>query len=163
LVVNLVRDGALWIAGEPVQADVVALWAEPTGDPDAAEMTFRYFMEYRFTTRDGKTITNVAQVSASEWGGLGTLGSGRPAYDAFDDAVVQPAAPVYREQRHVPVEAAGGLETGRQVRAVYLPLYPEHNRLDESRFIPVLACAYVPLLLFGGGVLFWGWRSLRPA
>lgn len=39
-----------------------------------------------------------------------------------------------------------GIGIGSPVDVVYFTLYPAHNRLDDSRYIPVLACAYVPLV-----------------
>lgn len=55
-----------------------------------------------------------------------------------------------------------GLELGDSVEVVYLPLYPAHNRLDDSRLVPVLACAYVPLVFLSGAGLVWGWRLSEP-
>jgi hypothetical protein len=40
--------------------------------------------------------------------------------------------------------------------------YPVHNRLDEARIIPVLACAYVPLFFLSLAGLVVGWKLLRP-
>jgi hypothetical protein len=45
---------------------------------------------------------------------------------------------------------------------VYFPLYPQHNRIQESRFISVLACAYVPLVILAWAALGVGWYLLRP-
>jgi hypothetical protein len=58
-------------------------------------------------------------------------------------------------------EWAGG--DGGQVDVVYFPPYPQHNRLDDSRYVPLLACSYVPLILIAGAVLAAGWQLLRPA
>ena len=46
---------------------------------------------------------------------------------------------------------------GAEIDVIYFVLYPSHNRLDDTRFIPVLLVAYFPLaaLAFfglGGGV-----------
>jgi hypothetical protein len=58
--------------------------------------------------------------------------------------------------------AAINLAKDASLAVVYFPLYPAHNRLDESRYIPLLACAYVPLILFSLGALGAGWRLVRP-
>jgi hypothetical protein len=55
-----------------------------------------------------------------------------------------------------------GLGLGAAVEVVYLPLYPAHNRLDDSRLVPVLACAYLPLVFLSGAGLVWGWRLAEP-
>jgi len=36
---------------------------------------------------------------------------------------------------------------GWKVPVAYFPLYPAYNRLDDSRYVPFLACLYVPLLV----------------
>jgi len=54
------------------------------------------------------------------------------------------------------------LGLGGAVEVVYLPLYPAHNRLDDSRLVPVLACTYLPLMFLSGAGLVWGWRLSEP-
>ena len=54
------------------------------------------------------------------------------------------------------------LGLGGSVEVVYLPLYPAHNRLDDSRLVPVLACAYLPLVFLSGAGLAWGWSLSEP-
>jgi hypothetical protein len=54
------------------------------------------------------------------------------------------------------------VDVGTTVPIVYFPLYPDHNRLDESRYVPLLACAYVPLVLLCLGVVGAGWHVIRP-
>lgn len=54
------------------------------------------------------------------------------------------------------------LEEGGDVLVVYFPLYPQHNRVDESRFVPMLACAYLPLAIVAWASLGVGWYLLRP-
>jgi hypothetical protein len=46
---------------------------------------------------------------------------------------------------------------------VYFPLYPAHSRLQESRFVPVLACAYVPLMVVAWALLGLAVYVMRPA
>ena len=56
-----------------------------------------------------------------------------------------------------------GLGEGSPITVLYFPLYPEHNRLDDSRYISVLACAYLPFLLLSLLMLTAGWRLIRSA
>jgi hypothetical protein len=162
LAVSLVKDGSLWILGTRTQAEVVDLWAEATSAPDAPELTFRYFMQYTFTTTSGRVLTETSTVGSGEWAGLGTVGRGQTGVDFFDNVELSAAAPVYQEQRHVPQEAIGGLEKGGSINVVYFPLYPSHNRIDDSRFVPALACAYIPFLLVCAFAASVGWRLARP-
>lgn len=162
LAFSLVKDGSLWILGTRTRAQIVDLWAEATSDPDAPEVTFRYFMQYRFTTPGGRVITETSTVSAGEWAGLGTAGRGQKGVDFFDDVELSAAAPVYQEQSHVPQEAIGGLEEGGSIDVVYFSPYPSHNRIDDSRFVPALACAYLPFLILCALCAAVGWRLGRP-
>jgi hypothetical protein len=81
--------------------------------------------------------------------------------DTYDGEAEGPAAPVYQEQEHLTEFNAGGLATAGDVSVIYFPLYPAHNRLEESRFIPLLACTYVPLLIAGGIMLLLGRQLLQ--
>lgn len=54
------------------------------------------------------------------------------------------------------------LEEGGNVSVVYFPPYPQHNRVDEARFVPMLACAYLPLVVVAWASLGVGWYLLRP-
>jgi len=56
----------------------------------------------------------------------------------------------------------GALTEGGPLDVVYFPLYPQHNRVDESRYVTFLACAYVPLVVLTWGVLGAGLYLLRP-
>jgi hypothetical protein len=105
--------------------------------------TFRWFVRYQFKMPDGQVVTGVSRISANEWA---ALGNGAPLEVSYEGE-----AP--RDQRF------GAVADGGWVNVVYLPAYPAHNRLDESRFVPVLACAYVPLTLLGCAGLAAG-RSL---
>jgi hypothetical protein len=162
LAVSLVKDGSLWILGTRTQAEVVDLWAEVSSAPDAPELTFRYFMQYSFTTPSGRVITETSTVGAGEWAGLGTVGRGQTGVDFFDNVELSAAAPVYQEQSHVPQEAIGGLEKGGMIDVVYFSLYPSHNRVDDSRFVPALACAYIPFLFLCALFVAVGWRLAAP-
>ena len=57
----------------------------------------------------------------------------------------------------------GNLEEGGPVDVVYFPLYPAYSRLEESRFVPLLACAYIPLIIVAWASLGSGYTLLRPA
>jgi hypothetical protein len=131
LVVNVITDFSIWILGRRTTAEVVAAWVEETSEENATEKTFEYFVRYRFSTPSGKVFSRTARVGVQEWGGLGMGG---------------PVGAIYQEQRNVPTHGVGSLERGIPVAVVYFPLYPAHNRLDDSRFVPLLACTYVPLI-----------------
>jgi len=55
-----------------------------------------------------------------------------------------------------------GLGVGSPVVVGYFPLYPAHNRLDNSRYVPLYVCAYVPALFLSWLGLAAGWSMLRP-
>jgi hypothetical protein len=57
----------------------------------------------------------------------------------------------------------GALEEGGPVRIIYFPLVPSHSRLEESRFVPALACAYLPLVVVAWALLGAAWYLIRPA
>jgi hypothetical protein len=124
IAVNLATDLSIWILGRHTSAEVIATWAEETGEEKTTEPTFEYFVRYRFSTSSGEVFTRTTQVGVQEWGGLGMGG---------------PVAAIYQEQRKVPTHSVDGLEGGRSIAVVYFPLYPAHNRLDDSRFVPLLA------------------------
>ena len=159
--IELGQDLALWLFGERVDAAVVDRWAEPlSGDRDG-ELDFRYYVQYRFSAADGRVFTRTTTIGPLEWAGGGYAGSGQSRVDFYDQEAVGPAAPVYQEQKHVIEFGGGALAVEERVPVVYFRLYPKHNRLDQSRFIPALACAYVPLLVVGVGGLVAAWRFLR--
>ncbi len=54
------------------------------------------------------------------------------------------------------------LEKGGSIDVVYFPLFPRHNRIDDSRFVPALACAYIPFLFLCAFAAATGWRLARP-
>jgi hypothetical protein len=59
-------------------------------------------------------------------------------------------------------EWASGDGSG-QVDVVYFPPCPQHNRLDDSRYVPLLACTYVPVILIAAAMLAASWQLFRPA
>jgi hypothetical protein len=133
---NFVQDASLWILGRRAQAQVVDVWIEQNAGEREAP-TFRWFIRYQFTTLNGRLVTGVSRVSAAELAALGHTGSVDVVYSEEEAA----------HRNEVAIDDAGW------VNVVYFPPYPVHNRLDESRFVPVLACAYVPLILLGGASL----------
>jgi len=143
--VNLSRDISLWVLGRRTTAQVTDAWVEQS-DSGVGASAFTYFIRYEFTTLHDKTVTGLSRVGAQEWAGLGMGG---------------PVTVIYQEQTKVPQYGIGGLEPGNPVAVVYFPLCPAHNRLDEARLVPVLACSYVPLILLGWGALLGGRHLLR--
>ena len=132
LVVNLATDLSVWILGRRTTAEVVAAWVEETSEENATEQTFEYFVRYRFSTSSGEVFTRTTRVGVQEWGGLGMSG---------------PVEAIYQKQQKVPTHGVRG--EGLSIAVVYFPPYPAHNRLDDSRFVPLLACTYVPLIGLG--------------
>lgn len=41
-----------------------------------------------------------------------------------------------------------GLATGDEVAILYAPTNPANNRLDDSRFVPLMVCSYIPFIIF---------------
>jgi hypothetical protein len=138
---NLVQDASLWVLGRQTEAQVVAAWIEQDTQERADAPTFRWFIRYQFKMRDGQVVTGTSRVSAQEWASIGGA---------------DPVDVVYEEREIGEQGDVGAVEDGSWVDVVYLPAYPAHNRLDESRFVPVLACAYIPLILMGAAGLAAG-------
>jgi hypothetical protein len=158
--IELGQDLALWLFGERVEAAVVDRWALPLGEDGQGELSFRYYVQYRFETPAGQVYTRTTTIGSQEWAGGGYAGSSKPRVDFYDQEAVGPAAPVYQEQKHLIEFAGGALAVEERVPVVYFRLYPQHNRLDQSRFIPAFACAYVPLVVAAVGGLLMAWRLL---
>ena len=154
------KDVALWVFGRHVAATVVDRWAEPVGDKSREELSFHYYVRYRFATPDGRIVTSVKPVAVQEWVGVSAGAHGSASVDWFDGSSQGPAAPVYQEQEHL-AEFNAGMEAGGTVDVVYFPLYPAHNRMAEGRFVPLLACTYLPLFLLGGAALAGARQLLR--
>lgn len=140
---SLAKDLAIWVSGQRCAAEAVDIWVEQVPNDTGAPGS-RYYLGYECTTLDGRTFTGTSRVAPQEWSGLGMGETARAAY---------------QEQASVPTHDIGGLEPSRAVAVIYFPLYPAHNRLDESRLVPVLACSYTPLVLLGCGSLV-GWCRL---
>ena len=51
-------------------------------------------------------------------------------------------------------------EEGGEVDIIYASFNPSINRVDDSRFRPLLACSYIPFILIVWFSLVWGWNIL---
>jgi hypothetical protein len=159
---SLVRDGSLWLFGRKTRATVVESWAEQTSEEGASEVTFDYFVRYQFETDRGQVVTSTSRVGAGEWIGVGYGQQASVRHDVIDGRSQDAAAPaVFQNQKHITEDTSGGLEEGTGMDIVYFPLYPAHNRLDESRFVSLLACAYLPFVVVGAVATAVGWRLFR--
>jgi hypothetical protein len=124
LVYSLANDLSIWVLGRHAEAEVMELGVISTNDVEEGELTFDYFVKYRFATPGGQVVVDTVLLDVREW---------------------------------------GALTEGGPLDVVYFPLYPQHNRVDESRYVTVLACAYIPLVLLTWGILGAGLYLLRPA
>lgn len=123
LLYSLVMDLSIWVLGRHTEAEVMELSVERTSANEEGELTFDYFVRYRFSTPTGQVVVDTSQLDVREW---------------------------------------GSLTEGGPLDVVYFPLYPQHNRIEESRFVSVLACAYVPLFVLVWAAVGAGWYLLRP-
>ena len=117
------RDLSVWVLGRQVDAQVVELSVVRTSSSDEQEMTFDYYVTYRFTTAGGRSVANTVKADVREW---------------------------------------GALTEGGPVSVVYFPLLPAPNRLDDSRFVSLLACSYLPLIVLGWAALGIGLYLVQP-
>lgn len=53
-----------------------------------------------------------------------------------------------------------GLSPGTEVIVMYSSLNPENNRIDDSRFMPMLLCSYVPFVIIAWFLVVNGWKIL---
>jgi hypothetical protein len=150
LLFALGQDLSLWVFGQSTTGQVIDSWAEAMNEGEQEELYFRYFVHYRFSTPKGQVIVSTKPVSAQEWVGVGHGGRGQGGADFYSGEAVGASAPVYQEQEHLSEFTEGGLLDAPEVAVVYFPLYPAHNRLEESRYVPLLACTYMPLLVVAG-------------
>jgi hypothetical protein len=155
--------GPCWLFGKKTSAVVVESWVEQTSAEGASEVTFDYFIRYQFTTENGQIITSSSRVGAGEWIGVGYGQQASVRHDAMDDQAQPVAAPDFQDQKHITEHTSGGMEEGKAVGVVYFSLYPEHNQLDESRFVTILACAYMPFVLVSVTAIIGGLRLVRSA
>lgn len=52
------------------------------------------------------------------------------------------------------------LSAGQEVEVVYSPLDPSNNRIDDSRYLSILLCSYVPIIFLCWLLLYAGWNIL---
>ena len=162
VLISLVRDGSLWVFGKKTAAYVTESWAEQTSPQGDSEVTFDYFIRYQFETDRGELITDSSRVAAGEWVGVGYGQQGSVRHDVMDGAAQSAAAPaVFQDQKRITEHTAGGLTEGATLEIVYFPPFPTHNRLDESRFVSLLACAYLPFIFVGVIAIVLGRRLVR--
>ncbi|MDY0018868.1 MAG: hypothetical protein RBT47_02595 [Anaerolineae bacterium] len=161
MLANLAEDLSLWIFGRKTTGYVTDQIAECAGAEEGeGEMTCEYFIQYEFLTSSGEVITRTASVAAQEWGGVA---KGNPRWPSQKPEGFSPATGVYQEQEQVPQTTMGGAEQGSPVAVIYFPPYPQHNRLDDTRYILILLLSYLPFAVIGGGALWGGWHLLKPA
>ena len=121
LVESLSDDLPLWLVGQDVSAQVDESWVERTGENNAGELTFDYFVRYSFSTPQGETISGSSRMTPSEWSQYGE---------------------------------------GSKILVTYLPADPSLNRVSDARFVPLLVCSYLPLIIIGLAILLTGWSML---
>jgi len=142
---NLGQDASLWFFGRRTEAQVVGKWIERDAHAGEGNPTFRYYLRYRFQTPDGQVVTGVSRMAGQEWSAVEHPGS------------VDVLSP---EEGGTLKGSVGARDGAGSVDVVYFPAYPTHSRLDESRFVAVVACAYVPLIGLGCTGLAAGRRLL---
>jgi len=146
LIFSLAKDLAIWGFGRQVSAVSLDRWTEETSEEGAREKTFQYFIKYQFETDDGRLITRVTSVGAREWVGFGMPGE---------------SSIVYQEQETVPADDMRNAQLGNRIDVIYFPLYPEHNRLNDLRYIPLYLCLYIPTLVLSLIGIRIGWSLVR--
>jgi hypothetical protein len=161
LAVSLARDLSLWVFGRNVSATVIDSWLERTSAPDAAEYTFCYFVTYQFEASNGKSYVNSSTVAPIEWSGFVPVAGASTGIDGLGNGPAGSADPVHQERQLVPQELIDGAGDASHIKVVYFTLFPLHNRLDESRFVPILACTYVPFIAIGWVAFAIGRQLLR--
>lgn len=162
---NLSKDLSLWIFGRKTTGYVTDQIVECTGEENGeGELTCEYFIQYEFLTPSGEVITRTTSVAAQEWAGVTGKNPPLPSESPEGETDgITPAAEAYEEQEHIPQMTLGGEEQGSPVAVIYFPPYPQHNRLDDTRYILILLLSYVPFAVVGGAVLWGGWHLLKSA
>lgn len=127
LVYHLGRDLTIWVLGRHTPAYVTETWVERTEASTEATLEFRYYLKYVFETRGGTVVTTTKPVSVTEWGG---------ALPRAREAPAEPPSFV-KEQT---------LAQEHPIDVIYFTLYPQHNRIDDSRYVPLLLLTYVPVI-----------------
>jgi hypothetical protein len=112
------------------------IYVERIDDGSTSEMQFEYYVRYRFSTPDGKIYTRSNSLSAQEWSSL---------------SIASADSPDISQLQNLPPHTTYDMLAKGLVEVVYFPLYPQHSRLAEGRYVLFLVCLYVPFL-----VLIWG-------
>jgi hypothetical protein len=128
----LVSDGSLWLFGKHTLGKVEDLYVVRTDDGKTQEMQFDYYVRYQFSTPDGKIYSRRTALSVQEWGSLN---------------IAPPDSPQFAELQNIPPHTSYTMLSQGLVEVVYFPLYPQHSRLAEGRYILFLSCLYVPFLI----------------
>jgi hypothetical protein len=142
---NLARDASLWILGRDTEARVIDAWIEQDDEDRRDAPAYHWYVRYQFTTSAGRVVTGSSRMAAQEWTALGLR---------------NPVEFADQEEGPATQHTGATLEEDRSVDVIYFPAYPAHNRLDQSRLVPVLACAYAPLIGLGWAGLAAGRRLL---
>ena len=66
----------------------------------------------------------------------------------------------YQGTTELSINEYGLFREGGDVKVLYSPLSPTNNRVDDSRFVPVLFCSYIPVFLIILLTLVSGWRLI---
>lgn len=108
----------------------------------------------------GKTV--VGEVIQMDYVEVGQNQQGEPLFDYLIVYEFQ-AASGRSFVGTSPVSATewGTLGEGSPVLIGYFPLYPRHNRLDNTQYIPVYAVAYVVVGTLSAAGLIGGWSILK--
>jgi len=146
LIYSLGKDLAIWGFGKQVSAVMLDRWTEETSEEEVREKTFEYFIKYQFETEDGRLITRVTSVGAREWVGFGMPGE---------------SGIVYKEQETVPADDMRNAQLGNTIDVIYFPLIPEHNRLNDMRYISLYLCLYIPTVALSVIGIRIGWSLVR--
>ena len=121
LLKNAATDFPIWVFGRQTTGVVEKKWYELIEENNAGELSFNYFISYRFTSPNGESLFGSTRLSAQEW------------------------------MTH---------KEGGEVGIIYASFNPSINRVDDSRFRPLLACSYIPFILIVWFSLVWGWNIL---
>jgi hypothetical protein len=128
---SLAGDVSLWVFGKHTLGKVEDLYVERIDDGSASEMQFEYYVRYSFSTPNGKIYTRKGSLSAQEWSSL---------------SIARPDSPDFDQLQAIPPHTTYSMLAKGLVEVVYFPLYPQHSRLAEGRYVLFLGCLYVPFL-----------------
>lgn len=64
----------------------------------------------------------------------------------------------YQGTTELSISEYGMFREGGDVKVLYSPVNPSINRVDDSRFMPILFCSYIPVFIIVLLLLINGWR-----